>query len=354
MKQLLTAYRSTKTVTRLIVLAALTLLASALAFVNQQNILLYAGITILAGLIIEATLKYSRKTIIVLLWVINLFVLSYFVYTVFLITLSSLPYEDAILNSGLVAISGLLSAIISHVLCAALPVGPRWINLIICFFGYYTVTIGLLTLTPTTPIWILSFISIPVVALWPLANAGLRVWLNKRREKSSPPAAYPKNKKVTVLEKTVDEMLKEFTPIPRVEQPHIYFNENMVVMITCLASTEGDIELTGNSIQAGYEDYTWVLEDLIGTAKTFSRENKIPSSKIKPILVFKNTNPHPNKVKTIQVRKRNNPDKMLGTVMLTDVDKLKHVLNSVDVKTFSLREQDRLKNLLPNGFNNIL
>lgn len=339
---LIKAYRSTKLTTRIIIFSAFIILLTAISWVNNANVLLYTGVAFVVGISIEVLLKYSRKTVIVLLWVLNLFLLGFFVYTIFNIYIGVSTYEDAILNAGLVGIAGLISSILGHVLVHNLPVGSQWSNLLIIFPLFFVSIAVMIMWVPSAPMWVVSFVSVLVVALYPLLLTGVKT-LIKKRQKTKVEQKYPRNKNVTMLKNTVEETFSSFTDISNENDVKTFYNEKAVILVAPLSGESRSVLIEKNTLSVDDEDLTWVLEDVMLKAKNFSRLNRVNQRNITPIIVVHNTNLQ-NSITPIKVRKRSNPDKLLGTVLLVKNQKLNALIRTLNEnKQLTAREIKKLE-----------
>lgn len=322
-------YRSTQLTTRIMLLASIIIFGAVFAWVNGSSVLAVAGGIFVTGLIIEAFFVYSRKSIILIIWLINLAVLSGFSYTLYWIYANFVDQTSAIILGGLTAITGIITGAVAHFLTAKLAQGRRWIHLSVAFVLYYAGVSGVLLLVPDVgPIYpIIAGLLLPVIYLCVVYFVKRKLYKKQELVEKS----LPKNKNQTLLVKELKELLGS-TPFTIMNETNVFVDDKAIVIISPLAGEKDkNVVFDNNKLLVDGEDYAWVLEHTALTGRTFSKENKIKQTKIIPVVVVNNIN-LPKTITPVKVRSRKNPDVTVGTVLIVKKNQLPAVLKQATTK----------------------
>lgn len=306
------------------------LLGAAISWATGVGEVLPVTLGILSiGIILEALLVYSRKSVLLILWFFNLVLLSGFTYTIYWTYANYVDQVSAILLGGLVGITGLLTAGVSHFLAAKLVKGRRWVYLLFSFSLYYLSYIGTLVLLPDAG----TIVPIIVSVLTPMIYLISAYLVKRRARKRTPIPEYvlPKNKNQTVLTGDLEKLLG-MEPHSTEEGTSIFVNDKAVIIATPLSGEiDRNVTLSNDQLLVDDKDYAWTLEHTALLGRDFSKKHKVKQKKIIPMIVVNNIN-LPKTITPIKVRNRNNPDVTVGTVLIVKKNQLPAVVKQATTR----------------------
>lgn len=333
-------YKSTGLSTRISIAAVLLILITVATWYYQLNSLLFAGSSAAVMIIIEALLAHTRKLVIFIISAIHLFLLSMLSVTFYQSFILYVDDLSTLLITGSVFGVGIISAFLSFFISYKYLPGSLWLNLTVNYILYYAAVISIpLIFGVQTPVlaYIVSGIALPLI------YCVLRK-IFTRKGSSYDLTLFPSGKKLTTLRNRTNEKFSNLTKINSEDNRiQIYRNRKAILFTLPLAGETNPI-LNGNSLTVDQEDVTWVMEYLLDKAKEYSRGKKIRQNKIIPVIIVDDIN-LPRSATPIKVRSRKNPDKIIGSVLVSKINKPELILRQIDdMKEFNQKELTALIN----------
>lgn len=333
-------YKSTELSTRISIAAVLLILVTVATWYYQLNSLVFAGATAAVMISVEALLAHTRKLIIFIISAVHLFLLSMLSATFYQSFILYVDDLSTLLITGSVFGVGIISAVLSFFISYKYLPGSLWLNLTINYILYYAAVISIpLIFGVQTPVlvYIVSGISLPLIYCL------LRKMLT-RKSSSYDLTLFPSGKKLTTLRNRTNEKFSNLTRLDSEDNNiQIYRNRKAILFTLPLAGETNPI-LDKNILKVDQADVTWVMEYLLDKAKEYSRNKRIRQSKIIPVIVVDDIN-LARSATPIKVRSRKNPDKIIGSVLISKINKPELILRQInDMKEFNQRELTTLIN----------
>lgn len=333
-------YKSTGLSTRISLGAVTLILITAVTWYYQLNPLIFVGATAGVMLVIEALLAHTRKLILFILTAVHVFLLSALSATFYQSFIFYVDDLSTLLITGVVFGVGLITAGLTFFISYKYLPGALWLNILINYVLYYVAVITIpLVFGVQTPVFIYA---IGGVAL-PLVYCLLRKLFTKKSY-GYDLTLFPSGKKLTTLRARTDEKFSNLTKI-NVEDSRIQgYRNRKAILFTLPLAGESNPTLEKNSLIVDQQDVTWVMEYLLDKAKDYSRENRIRHNKIIPVIIVDDIN-LTRSATPIKVRSRKNPDKVIGSVLISKINKPELLLRQInDMKEFNQRELTTLIN----------
>lgn len=333
-------YKSTGLSTRISIAAVLLILITVATWYYQLNSLVFVGATAALMISVEALLAHTRKLIIFIISAVHLFLLSMLSATFYQSFILYVDDLSTLLITGSVFGVGIISAVLSFFISYKYLPGALWLNLTINYILYYAAVISIpLIFGVQTPVlvYIVSGISLPLIYCL------LRKILT-RKSLSYDLTLFPSGKKLTTLRNRTNEKFGNLTQLDSEDNNiQIYRNRKAILFTLPLAGETNPI-LDKNILKVDQVDVTWVMEYLLDKAKEYSRSKRIRQSKIVPVIVVDDIN-LARSATPIKVRSRKNPDKIIGSVLISKINKPELILRQInDMKEFNQRELTTLIN----------
>lgn len=311
---MLKIYRNSKLSTRIISILTLAVFFSFISFYYGYDWLFAGSLIVGFGLVLEAFFIHTRFLVTSLIVFLNLMLTGFVSFLIYEI----LQYNPAtqfigLVNLILLQIGGIAATISIALVSYFYAKGAMWINVLL---GYIIYNISLVGFIISFGQDNTSLLSIVLALALSLGFLTLRSVFPLQSDSVFDLDKLPQSKKTNSLLNKLEKTFPNLKVKKSSKRTLVAFDNKTVYFIVPI-SVKDKLVLNKKQLLIDEVDLTTCLESILLDAQLFSKNYKVNQKIIVPLLYVDRESALPRKLLGIKVRKRTQPDRILGTVTIT-------------------------------------